>query len=728
MRKVVLVAALVGALMAEGETVSEAQTALLKDVRVLDVGGGALPGGFVLFSTNAFPLATCRYDDGTTAVAAAGAFYGAGRAVFLNHPNALTSQDFRGDMVRFLQNAVAWEGRTTGRVGALRNGAIARTLRAAGVTNVVEVSDLGKLDGIDAIALTSVRKEDIPQILAFVEKGGGLIQASLGWGFLYFNKNACFAEDFTDNRLSGAMGVLMSDAGVRTGGFPAVREPLKEGVSALSALDFAEGAAADVEATRRQVAKTLSTLMNALGSGVAPTISARLDAICERPEAALIPSPEHPISYKTIPAMLATLKRKNAYLSDPERTWGADPAAVTYPGLAKAGAEKIVRTLAVDLSIPKWHSTGVYAVAGEAITVTLPKDVLAKGLKVRVGTTADDLSAKSEWKRAPLVTVELPLVKEKTTFASPFGGLVYIDVPFRLKGETTVEISGGIMAPWFKAGRDTNEKFIAECAATAAPWGEIETKDFVVTSQIEGLRKVTDPAWIADFWQKVMEADQDLAQWKVRTHHERICSDVQLTGGFLHDGYPLMSHINAEKYDWAINKDLLAAGDGWGVFHEIGHMHQNRDWTPEGTSEVTVNLFTMYAIETVAGANLRDARYPCGAREAEARVKNWVKRGKTFAGFKGDYFLALELYLRIKEAYGWDAYKRTFARYFEPTFKHPTSDAEKWNVFARTLSRTVDADMGKVFAAWSIPLDDFTRRFCAEFPPAKASLTQNIDN
>ena len=726
MKRLVLVVALVGAVVARGETVAEALSALTEGVTTIDAGGGALPGGFVLTLTNAFPIALCRNHDGTSAIAAAGAFHGAGKAVFLNHPNVLTSTDFKGDTKRFLQNIVAWAG--SGKVGALRNEAIVRTLNAAGVTNVVNLSAVSAGPKVDVLALTSLKKEEVPLVLDFVRHGGTLVQASLGWGFLYFNKNACFAEDFVDNRLSGAFGVFMTDASVaRIGaGFPVATAPLAAGVDALSALALVESGAELSDATARQVARTLSSLMNALWRGADAPLEARLDALTASPAAAIIPTPDKPITYKTLPAMLATLKRKNAYLADAEKNWPADPAAVTYPGLAKAGAAKIEKTLRLDLAIPKWHSTGVYAVAGEPISVTIPAEALGKGLKVRVGTTADDLSAMSEWKRFPLVTVEIPLVKAVTTFASPFGGLVYIDVPFNLKGETTAEISGGIMAPWFKAGRDTAAAFIAECAATGAPWGEIETKDFVVTSQIEGLRRVDDPQWIADFWQKVMEADQALAQWPVRRSHERICSDVQLTGGFLHDGYPLMSHINEEKFDWAVNKELLASGGGWGVFHEIGHMHQNRDWTPEGTSEVTVNLFTIYALETVAGADVRQAGYPCARAEADARVAAWVRRGKTFAGFKGDYFLALELYVRIKEAYGWDAYKRTFAQYFEPWFKRPRSDAEKWNVFARTLSRTVGADMGAVFAAWSIPLDEFTRRFCAEFPPANPSLTEGL--
>ena len=139
-----------------------------------------------------------------------------------------------------------------------------------------------------------------------------------------------------------------------------------------------------------------------------------------------------------------------------------------------------------------------------------------------------------------------------------------------------------------------------------------------------------------------------------------------------------------------------------------------------------MNIFTMYALETVVGADLRDARYPCGAEKARRRVAEWVKRGRRFQDWKNDYFLALEMYLRIKEAYGWDAYKKTFARYRLPGAKHPRADADLRNTFARELSATVEADMAAVLSEWSIPLSDETRSLCAKFPAAKPSLTEGL--
>ena len=50
---------------------------------------------------------------------------------------------------------------------------------------------------------------------------------------------------------------------------------------------------------------------------------------------------------------------------------------------------------------------------------------------------------------------------------------------------------------------------------------------------------------------------------------------------------------------------ILTNGDGktksWGFFHEMGHNHQQPDWTFDGTGEVTNNVFVLYILDTVCG-------------------------------------------------------------------------------------------------------------------------------
>ena len=85
---------------------------------------------------------------------------------------------------------------------------------------------------------------------------------------------------------------------------------------------------------------------------------------------------------------------------------------------------------------------------------------------------------------------------------------------------------------------------------------------------------------------------------------------------------------------------------------------------------------------------------------------------------KTNPFLALEMFVRIKEAYGWDLYKKVFSRYLRKDFNRPRNDSEKWQILAKELSAAAGADIGAVFADWSVPLTEETRKACAVYPPA----------
>ncbi len=710
---------------------------LLDGVRSIDVGGGAVAGPFVLLTTNAFPLAVARTSSDATAFVAVGATYGKGKAVALGHPDFFRGSTALGDTWRLVANAVRWMSRgAKPRLAVLRDQGRVVFFRELGFDDVRAVEGTTDLKGVDVLVTSGCRAEETKDVLAFVSRGGGLLATSLGWGYLYFNPTADFAEAFADNSVFGPLGFLQGKTMVSRvrDGFPVAtdEEPRGTRVDEAFRLALSETWPSMDASVRRQVAATLGLMMPALAHERLKKLQPKFEKIFARPEARRMPSLDKPLTEKDAFARLYVLLKQQLWLAKPERPIAADPAAAVYPGLVKPGTPTVEKRVMVDLAIPRWQSTGVFAPAGKPLTVKIDPAAAKFGLKVRIGTTADDVTGLPEWKRAPRVTMEHPLTKPETTVYSPFGGLVYIVVPSNQQPATSnqqpVLLSGGVMAPWFKLGRDTAESFKAACAASGAPYGEIEGKNLIITAETAGLARVKDPAWIARYWDKVVAEDRALASLTARKSPERICSDVQLTGGFMHAGYPLMTHVNRPNLDWAIDEAMLAKGDAWGCFHEVGHNHQDRAWTPRCCGEVTVNLFTVLAIEKVAGQDWREERFPSGRNKLAKKVSDWVAHGKRFDNWKGDPFLALELYLRLQEAYGWEAYTRTFARYRSPGFKGPNraDDTDIFNVFIRSMSETVNANLAPVFAAWSVPVTDETRTFCSKYPAAESGLTAGL--
>src|SRR5690606_19034223 len=117
----------------------------------------------------------------------------------------------------------------------------------------------------------------------------------------------------------------------------------------------------------------------------------------------------------------------------------------------------------------------------------------------------------------------------------------------------------------------------------------------------------------------------------------------------------------------------LTTEGNWGLFHEIGHNHQVRDWTPSGTGEVTNNVFTLYCYEKVT-ANKRPNNALFGEERAR-RIREYLSAGAPFEVWKQDPFLALISYVQLQEAFGWEAYINVFAEYRDlPDDQRPADD------------------------------------------------------
>lgn len=692
----------------------------------------AVPGTTLVLTENAFGLLRAKNWDGTTTFAAAGTVFGEGRAVYFGHPGFLERGKTDDDSVRFMQNVVRWavKGKENPKIGVRKNANVARTFREVyGIE--VEVFDSREFGGYDLIIANNFTPATAPLYVDFVQKGGALIGAGLGWAWKQYNPNGSFASEFGDNLAFAPMGILQGDNGctvVKDGFYTADPNAVPRGTLVNEALDIAAAESYADKTERKQVTTMLSQAAAALPPTLPPELVERFASFASNPKANKVPAARTPVEPEDIFARLAILARKAQYESDPFKAWPADPAAATYPRLVKPGTPKIERTVDVDASIPRWHSTGVFAVAGEPVTVEIPADKTGLGLRLRIGTTDDDLSTLSEgWRRFPKVTTEVPLKNAATTVTSPFGGLVYVVVPEKASGTFPATIKGGVMAPWFKLGRDTNEKFIEECRTSGAPQAEIEGNEFIVTADIEGGVQA-DAKWVAEYWDKVLGDDWWLSGRKgKRAYPERFCSDVQLIAGWLHNGYPMMCHTDlTTHYDVSINKEMLEKGGGWGIYHEIGHNHQFPDWTPPGMGEVTCNIFTLLAINRTSGCDYRANGFETARRSSAAKVRRWVGSGKNYKKVKEDYFLALEFYARLIDVFGWDVLHNTFAHYQEPDFVHPKGETEQWDTFARLLSKEGNANVAEVMALWNMPISEDTLKACSVYPKAADALFADL--
>ena len=91
-----------------------------------------------------------------------------------------------------------------------------------------------------------------------------------------------------------------------------------------------------------------------------------------------------------------------------------------------------------------WQCLGVWAMAGQPVTVTVPSGVsAASGARLRIGGWTDWTYHKTKWYRLPEMSRWYSVNGTATTIGSATGGLVYLELPSGLSlGTVSVQVSG----------------------------------------------------------------------------------------------------------------------------------------------------------------------------------------------------------------------------------------------------------------------------------------------
>ena len=697
---------------------SNPREALLRGVRTIDCEG--VPGAVLYGGDAAFALVLGASDKSALPVAVA-ALYGKGRVVALGHPGFYSAKACeKGDTAQFMANALTWTGQGRSTIAVFQNHDFAQYLQSKGYA-AVELKDWDRLTadvGVLVAYPDAIPEKELERVRTFMMQGGGLLASGIGWGWLQVSGGKSLVTDNRFNTLLKPAGLLITaDVSGRTGTNGYTVGEIPRGVSITEAAALAQQGGALDRATLRQINLTLCSAKAVLADSDTSLCAQALAPILAKQKGIRL-SEKEPLTEQHIAERLALIVEGREWLAHPKQRWPASPAASAYPGVVASQVQRISRDVKLDLSIPRWHSTGCYLSAGDPLTIELPAGAEKIGLKVRIGSTTCNVTHHEKWVRAPRVDVEIPLTEAVTTFSTPYGGLVYLIVPDQPKTQATSVaccLRGVVPAGWFKVGRDALMNWPAIKRAPA-PWVEIASDKVILTVPREVVQNVDNPIALMAFWDQVADADAQLtAIPAIRRSPERFVSDVELCVGWMHAGYPIMIPVVTAKE--LVDLPTLRKEGDWGFFHELGHNHQNRDWTFEGTGEVTVNFFTLYNMEKLCGLTPRQTRMK---NEATQAYQKWLQQGKPYAVWCHDPFLALELFVRIQQAYGWTTFEKLFKEYRTLSeAERPKNDQEKRDQWCTRLSALTRENIAAVFASWNIPVSDAAQKFCATYPLPK---------
>ena len=310
----------------------------------------------------------------------------------------------------------------------------------------------------------------------------------------------------------------------------------------------------------------------------------------------------------------------------------------------------------------------------------------------------------------------MKLTKAQTEVSGAFGGLVYIDVPgsSKLTAPFAVEITGAVRSPYYVLGKTTTADWKLQ-RQLAAPWGELECDKVILSVPGEVLKKLDNPEPLMRFWTKVVEMEDDLSGvTDDRRRPERIVPDVLISAGYMHSGYPIMTHLDVREN--MVSIDALKT-NGWGFWHELGHNHQKSEWTFDGTTEVTCNIFSLYIASELCGKPPgHEAMNPLSVRK---KAGDFTRNGKgTLAEWKSDAFLALICYHQIIDAFGWDKMKELFRHYQNPANGPlPKTEQEKMDQWVVRASKVNGKNLAAFFEKWGWPVSSEAKAEIAKLDP-----------
>lgn len=683
------------------------------------------PGPVYIFGTKAFPVLIGN-ASGTKLPVAGACLSGSGRIVAVGDNGfGLSSSLVQNTTGRFMKNIVKWVAgsKASPRIATtpgkdkdefqtflVDNGFNAHRLPANAWIDSLNAYDVVFCNG-DQFSVS-----DTARLRAWIHGGGGLIIQYAGW--VWGSYGPVGHNDLTTD-LPG--NVLLESEGMMFGGDYV--DPTGSGVYIVSnppdpltharwALDtLIRHNAATIAIGDTLLAQSLS--VNTKCINILPLSDTFLLQRLETMTPAATPSIGTPVNKTDYMTRLSwtyqTIKAKRA----PADVIIKSPAVAAFPGNVGTGAPRITKTIAVNTDVWDWHSTGLYAAAGEVIIMTFPSNAVSKGFEVQIGSHTDGLWNKDSWVRCPDIVRRYPVKQARVEAASAFGGLIYIVAPKGSGlGVISVSIQNAIQAPYFKLGQTTAAEWRSTLRNAPVPWAELACDNFIMTLPADSLRTLDDPDSIMTYWDKIMHGYSSLLGWSWSDHRpERMVLDADIQLGWLHSGYPFMGYVAITRDNVTMNSLKY---NNWGAYHELGHNFQVGSWTFGGGGEITNNIQILYLYDLIADTayqSLKDWKSGNAGNDRDQRLSAYFK-GKSHEGVYSfqsvEAFTGLLFYIELQEGFGWDAFKNVFKSYIgQPAIDNDQEKRDQWLI---RFSKAAGRDLSRFFEIWGIPVTSAAKR------------------
>ncbi|XP_045928721.1 TRPM8 channel-associated factor homolog [Micropterus dolomieu] len=681
---------------------------LLQGVSEFDLNPGLLPSEVLVHGPLAFPIGTT--DDGRAFLA--GAYYGQGRVIVVSHEGFMGQETF----APFWNNALHWldEGRQ-GIIGVAQGPAL-QVLSKSGLQ--CEKTDFR--EDLSVFVCTAYSDNHVEEIQHFVAEGGGLLIGGHAWYWAQTHHGQNPMTDFSGNKILNKMGLSLLGTTIKGGLYkaPVPSQAMKDTYHFRNLLGrFAGHVTGGKELTNDE-----EEYLKKLGGDCAKYLHMKAHDCSSYTQIVstltdILMKLDMPQVCDSCPAKTP---KDHLLLSVAAEVYkvSPDPDALLPYIIKDNPLLPVVHNHRIKINVntaggEEWISTGLYLSPGMKTYMAIPAEIVNKEWKIQIGCQTDRLSAET-LKRAPCVHERFPVTSEVMQVWNLWGGLIYLVAPPKTQVhgvEVTVQMA--VPAPYYRSGVTTAADW-SLLRTAPAPWAELEFDNIILTVPSDVIRDLERPDELAALWDDIMKGVADLAAIPHKfPRKERFVTDVQISCGWMHSGYPVMAHKPTAAE--LVSIDLAKSKGLWGPIHELGHNQQRSCWEfRPHTTECTCNLWSVYVHEEVLRINREQAHPAMTSADRNSRAEEYVKGGKKLSNWQ--MWVALETYMQLQEKFGWDAFKKVFAAYHKMS-NFPNDNNGKMNLYAETFSQTVGMNLAGFFKAWGWPIKTATEEKLCNLPP-----------
>ncbi|HDR8197323.1 putative mucin/carbohydrate-binding domain-containing protein [Bacillus thuringiensis] len=418
-----------------------------------------------------------------------------------------------------------------------------------------------------------------------------------------------------------------------------------------------------------------------------------------------------------------TQQQKNLSTSlQSEKSVKSENRTFTVPG--KGDVEVLKQQERKSMAFSPYEPTGLYAKPNEQITINVEGN---QDIQVYIGTYSYDAS----WREDSKIK-SFTLKPGINTIQSPNGGMIYFYNKQQGGTIRTTITAGGTTTPFFELGKHTKQDLINMLDQYPnAHAVELKGERVLITATPARVKKYllgsnTDPVQLLkkmDEATRIQDKVAGLSEEQVDKHYVHYVEENHSPDYYMYATSYRTAYVgDAIQYVLDINKFIT---DGWGPWHEAGHLRQQSPWKFYNMTEVQNNIYSL-SVEKAFNqpSNLeKSGIYPKAFQYLEQVNKNYDEIS--------DVFVKLVMLWQLQLAYGEDFYPKLHQLYRDmPSSELPQTDENKKQLFMISASKVAKQNLIPFFEKWGLrPNNDTIQKVAAlGYPVLTAEIWKGTDS